>query len=54
MQDEPKWHVGGAEFYHIVCRSVLSGVFRMVYQQWRCEVCAAFIEADISENFGGT
>jgi len=43
-----------ARVCRVVCKSVFSSVFRMVYKRGRCEVCAPFIEADISENFGGT
>ena len=53
-QDRSKWRVGRAQFCRVVCKSVFSGVFLMVYQQGGCEVCAPFIEADISQHFGGT
>ena len=36
-----------------MCKNIFSDVFRMIYQQERCEVCALLIEADINENFGG-
>jgi len=47
------WRVGRSRFCLVVCKNIFSDVFRMIYQQERCEVCAPLIEADINENFGG-
>jgi len=46
LKSKRRWRVGRSRFSRV-------DVFRMVYQQGQCEVCAPLIEADINENFGG-